>query len=76
MATTKIFIPYGAVGLNCREDAFEAGLAMGPDIISSDAGSTDSGPYYRARAAGSTPRRTCAATSGAWCSARTSSASR
>lgn len=46
MATTKIFIPYGAVGLNCREDAFEAGLAMGPDIISSDAGSTDSGPYY------------------------------
>ena len=46
MATVKIFVPYGAVGLNCTEEAFAAGLAMKPDIISSDAGSTDSGPYY------------------------------
>lgn len=46
MANVKVFIPYGAVGLNCTEEAFEAGLAMKPDIISSDAGSTDSGPYY------------------------------
>ncbi len=46
MASVKVFVPYGAVGLNCTEEAFEAGLAMGPDIISSDAGSTDSGPYY------------------------------
>ncbi len=46
MANVKVFIPYGAVGLNCTEEAFEAGLAMMPDIISSDAGSTDSGPYY------------------------------
>lgn len=46
MANVKIFVPYGAVGLNCTEEAFEAGLAMKPDIISSDAGSTDSGPYY------------------------------
>lgn len=46
MANVKIFVPYGAVGLNCTEEAFEAGLAMHPDIISSDAGSTDSGPYY------------------------------
>lgn len=46
MATCKIFVPYGAVGLGCTEEAFEAGLAMQPDIISSDAGSTDSGPYY------------------------------
>ena len=46
MAKVKVFIPYGAVGLNCTEEAFEAGLAMQPDIISSDAGSTDSGPYY------------------------------
>ena len=46
MASCKIFVPYGAVGLNCTEEAFEAGLAMKPDIISSDAGSTDSGPYY------------------------------
>lgn len=46
MASVKVFVPYGAVGLNCTEEAFEAGLAMKPDIISSDAGSTDSGPYY------------------------------
>lgn len=46
MANVKVFVPYGAVGLNCTEEAFEAGLAMQPDIISSDAGSTDSGPYY------------------------------
>ena len=46
MGNVKVFIPYGAVGLNCTEEAFEAGLAMKPDIISSDAGSTDSGPYY------------------------------
>ena len=45
MANVKTFVPYGAVGLNCTEEAFEAGLAMHPDIISSDAGSTDSGPY-------------------------------
>ena len=46
MTSVKVFVPYGAVGLNCTEEAFEAGLAMKPDIISSDAGSTDSGPYY------------------------------
>ena len=46
MSSVKVFVPYGAVGLNCTEEAFEAGLAMKPDIISSDAGSTDSGPYY------------------------------
>ena len=46
MKSVKVFVPYGAVGLNCTEEAFEAGLAMKPDIISSDAGSTDSGPYY------------------------------
>ena len=46
MGTCKILVPYGAVGLGCDDEAFEAGLAMNPDIISSDAGSTDSGPYY------------------------------
>lgn len=46
MEPVKVFIPYGAVGINCTDEAFEAGLAMNPDIISSDAGSTDSGPYY------------------------------
>lgn len=46
MESVKVFVPYGAVGLNCTQEAFEAGLLMKPDIISSDAGSTDSGPYY------------------------------
>ncbi len=46
MNSVKIFVPYGAVGIGCTDEAFEAGLAMGPDIICSDAGSTDSGPYY------------------------------
>lgn len=26
MANVKVFVPYGAVGLNCTEEAFEAGL--------------------------------------------------
>ena len=46
MNSCRILVPYGAVGLGCDDEAFEAGLAMNPDIISSDAGSTDSGPYY------------------------------
>ncbi|MDT2739793.1 acyclic terpene utilization AtuA family protein [Enterococcus canintestini] len=46
MESVKVFVPYGAVGLNCTEESFEAGLLLKPDIISSDAGSTDSGPYY------------------------------
>ena len=46
MAKVKIFVPYGAVGIGCTDEAFEAGLKMQPDIIASDAGSTDSGPYY------------------------------
>jgi len=46
MVPVKVFVPYGAVGLGCSEEAFKRGLAMNPDIICSDAGSTDSGPYY------------------------------
>lgn len=46
MSKVKVFVPYGALGLNITEEAFEAGIAMKPDILSSDAGSTDSGPYY------------------------------
>lgn len=61
MKSVKVFVPYGAVGLNCTEEAFEAGLAMKPDIISSDAGSTDSGPYYLAPATASIPSVTSSA---------------
>ena len=46
MTQVKILVPYGAVGLGCSEEAFANGLAMKPDMICSDAGSTDSGPYY------------------------------
>ncbi len=46
MTRVKIFVPYGAVGLGCSDEAFANGLALNPDIICSDAGSTDSGPYY------------------------------
>lgn len=46
MGICKVFIPYGALGTGIREEAFWAGMAMGPDVISCDAGSTDSGPFF------------------------------
>jgi len=51
MSSCKIFVPFGAVGLGSTsvgitDEAFEEALSLGPDIISCDAGSTDSGPYY------------------------------
>ena len=47
MNVCKVFVPYGSVGLLGMSDAeFDAGLAMSPDVIAVDAGSTDSGPYY------------------------------
>ncbi len=42
----KVFVPYGALGLGISAEAFEKGIELNPDIISFDAGSTDSGPYY------------------------------
>ena len=46
MNTCKVFVPYGALGTGISEEAFANGVAMKPDIISVDGGSTDSGPYY------------------------------
>lgn len=46
METCRIFVPFGAVGIGITDEAFERGIEMHPDIISADAGSTDSGPYY------------------------------
>lgn len=46
MGSVRIFVPFGAVGIGCPEESFKRGLAMKPDVIASDAGSTDSGPYY------------------------------
>lgn len=46
MNTCKVFVPYGALGTGISDEAFANGVAMKPDIISVDGGSTDSGPYY------------------------------
>ncbi len=45
----RVLIPSGALGLNYDKDALERGLAMRPDIIAIDGGSTDSGPAYLGR---------------------------
>ncbi len=46
MKICKVFVPYGAIGMGIPQDAFDRGLALQPDVIATDAGSTDSGPYY------------------------------
>ena len=44
--TVRVLVPSGALGLDWDAAAFEAGLAMEPDVIVIDGGSTDSGPHY------------------------------
>ena len=46
MDVCKVFVPCGALGAGIDETHFGQGTALNPDIISLDAGSTDSGPYY------------------------------
>jgi len=46
---TRILIPSGALGLGYDADALAAGIAMRPDLIAIDGGSTDSGPSYLGR---------------------------
>lgn len=46
MNICKVFVPFGALGIGITDEAFARGMELGPDIISADAGSTDSGPYY------------------------------
>lgn len=46
MNQCKVFVPFGALGAGISDEAFQRGMELGPDIISTDAGSTDSGPYY------------------------------
>lgn len=46
MKEMKMLSPTGIVGYGFPEDSFRAGLALGPDLIAADAGSTDPGPYY------------------------------
>ena len=46
MKQCKVFVPCGAIGPGIDPESFKCGVEMHPDIISTDAGSTDSGPYY------------------------------
>ncbi|MGB1887211.1 MAG: acyclic terpene utilization AtuA family protein [Paracoccaceae bacterium] len=43
---TKILIPSGALGLGYDREALMRGIALKPDLIAIDGGSTDSGPHY------------------------------
>ena len=42
----RILAPTGALGAGFRVASLERGVALRPDVIACDAGSTDSGPYY------------------------------
>jgi hypothetical protein len=42
--TTRVLIPSGALGLNYDQVALDRGIAMKPDIIAIDGGSSDRGP--------------------------------
>jgi len=43
--TTRVLVPSGVLGLGFDRKALERGVAMSPDIICIDGGSTDSGPF-------------------------------
>lgn len=42
----KVLVPSGALGLGYDKAALARGIALKPDIIAIDGGSTDSGPHY------------------------------
>ena len=46
---TRVLIPSGALGLDYDRAALSRGVAMKPDLIAIDGGSTDSGPSYLGR---------------------------
>ena len=46
MKELKILSPTGIVGYGFLEESFRAGVALKPDLIACDGGSTDPGPYY------------------------------
>lgn len=43
--TTRVLVPSGVLGLGFDRAALERGVALSPDIICIDGGSTDSGPF-------------------------------
>lgn len=42
---TRVLVPSGVLGLGFNREALARGVAMAPDIIAIDGGSTDSGPF-------------------------------
>ena len=48
MKTCRVLMPIGSLGAGINQEAFDNGMAMNPDVIAIDAGSTDSGPAYLA----------------------------
>lgn len=44
--TCKVLVPSGVLGAGCPAEAFDRGVALGPDCLAVDGGSTDSGPHY------------------------------
>lgn len=46
MKEFRVLSPTGIVGYGFPEESFRAGVALKPDLIACDAGSTDPGPYY------------------------------
>ncbi|MDL2258189.1 DUF1446 domain-containing protein [Eubacteriales bacterium OttesenSCG-928-K08] len=48
MNSCKILMPTGGLGAGILQEAFDRGMALKPDVIAVDAGSTDSGPAYLA----------------------------
>ena len=42
----KVLVPSGVLGSGCPDAAMSRGVALKPDVIAVDAGSTDSGPHY------------------------------
>jgi len=49
LKTVKILVPSGALGLGYDPVALARGIALKPDLIAIDGGSTDSGPSYLGR---------------------------
>ncbi|MEE1939787.1 acyclic terpene utilization AtuA family protein [Streptomyces sp. TRM 70361] len=56
MDSVRVLAPTGMLGAGFPEATVERGLALGADVISVDAGSTDSGPYYLGSAQPKTTR--------------------
>ncbi|MEU5263730.1 acyclic terpene utilization AtuA family protein [Amycolatopsis sp. NPDC021455] len=46
MDTVRVLVPSGMLGAGWDHATIERGIALGADVITVDAGSTDSGPYY------------------------------